>query len=277
MSYEAARLLAKRILGVNEMKAEVKAKPASTVMLLRDGRSGLEVFMVVRHHQVDFASGALVFPGGCMEESDAELAQSAARCPESPNLDVAARSLQVAAIRESFEECGILLARPDGAADLISGDRLRMIDRRAPFAEILRRENLTLAIDLLAPFAHWITPPFLPKRFDTHFFVTPAPRDQTVSHDGRETVDSIWISPQMALEEGKRGRFTLVFATERNLWKLARFSDCASTMAAAQSDPIVTVMPERIAAGQGYSLKIPAAAGYGGELFPISRAPSLRK
>jgi 8-oxo-dGTP pyrophosphatase MutT (NUDIX family) len=251
------------------MKAEVEAKPASTVMLLRDSGSGLEVFMVVRHHQIDFASGALVFPGGRMEESDVELAQSIAHCPQSLDLDVAARSLRVAAIRESFEECGILLARPDGAADLISAERLRMIDRRAPFAEILRRENLVLAIDLLVPFAHWITPPFVPKRFDTHFFVAPAPSDQVVAHDGRETVDSIWISPRAALEEGKRGRFTLVFATERNLWKLARFSDCASAMAAAKADPIVTVMPERIATEHGYSLKIPAAAGYGGELFPI--------
>jgi 8-oxo-dGTP pyrophosphatase MutT (NUDIX family) len=253
----------------NDMNAEVKAKPASTVMMLRDGGSGLEVFMVVRHHQIDFASGALVFPGGRMEESDAELAQSAAHCAQSIDPDVAARSLRVAAIRESFEECGILLARPHGASDLISAERLCTIDRRVPFAEILCRENLVLAIDLLVPFAHWITPPFMPKRFDTHFFVAPAPRNQIIVHDGRETVDSIWISPRMALEEGKRGRFTLVFATERNLWKLARFSDCASAIAAAQADPIVTVMPERIAAGHGHTLKIPAAAGYGGELFPI--------
>ena len=217
------------------MNAEVKAKLASTVMMLRDGGSGLEVFMVVRHHQIDFASGALVFPGGRMEESDAELAQSAAHCAPSIDPDVAARSLRVAAIRESFEECGILLARPHGAADLISAERLCTIDRRAPFAEILRRENLVLAIDLLVPFAHWITPPFMPKRFDTHFFVAPAPRNQIIVHDGRETVDSIWISPRMALEEGQRGRFTLVFATERNLWKLARFSDCASAIAAAQA------------------------------------------
>ena len=217
------------------MNAEVKAKLASTVMMLRDGGSGLEVFMVVRHHQIDFASGALVFPGGRMEESDAELAQSAAHCAPSIDPDVAARSLRVAAIRESFEECGILLARPHGAADLISAERLCTIDRRAPFAEILRRENLVLAIDLLVPFAHWITPPFMPKRFDTHFFVAPAPRNQIIVHDGRETVNSIWISPRMALEEGQRGRFTLVFATERNLWKLARFSDCASAIAAAQA------------------------------------------
>lgn len=252
-----------------EMKAEVKAKPASTVMLLRDGGSGLEVFMVVRHHQIDFASGALVFPGGRMEESDAELAQSAARCPQSLDLDVAARSLRVAAIRESFEECGILLARPVGTADLISAERLRTIDRNAPFPEILRRENLVLAIDLLVPFAHWITPPFMPKRFDTHFFIALVPHDQLITHDGRETVDSIWISPRIALEESKRGRFKIVFATERNLWKLSRFSDCASAVAAAKIDSIVTVMPERIAAGAGYCLKIPAAAGYGGDVFPI--------
>ena len=81
----------------------------------------------------------------------------------------------------------------------------------------------------------------------------------------------------MALEEGKRGRFTLVFATERNLWKLARFSDCGSVIAAARADPIVTVMPKRIATRRGYSLKIPNAAGYGGELFPIHRTPSLRE
>ncbi len=251
------------------MNAKVKAKPASTVMLLRDGGSGLEVFMVVRHHQIEFASGALVFPGGRMEDGDAQIAQSSANCPQSFDLDVAARSLRVAAIRESFEECGILMARPDGAADLISAERLRTIDRRTPFAEILRRENLVLAIDLLVPFAHWITPPFMPKRFDTHFFVALVPHDQIIAHDGREAVDSIWILPRVALEEGKRGRFTLVFATERNLWKLAHFSDCASAIAAARADPIVTVMPERIAGEHGYSLKIPAAAGYGGELFPI--------
>jgi hypothetical protein len=77
----------------------------------------------------------------------------------------------------------------------------------------------------------------------------------------------------MAREESKRGRFTLVFATERNLWKLARLS----VIAAARADPIVTVMPKRTATRQGYSLKIPNAAGYGGELFPIHRTPSLRE
>jgi 8-oxo-dGTP pyrophosphatase MutT (NUDIX family) len=238
-------------------------------MLLRDGPSGLEVFMVVRHHQIDFASGALVFPGGRMEEDDTALALSTTHCLHPDGLDVAARSFRVAAIRESFEECGILLARPAGTTELISADRLRGIDRGVPFAEILRRESLVLAIDLLVPFAHWITPPFMPKRFDTHFFIALAPDDQVMVHDGREAVDSIWISPRDALEDGKRGRFTIVFATERNLWKLARSADTPSAIAAAKADAIVTVMPERITTERGQSLKIPAAAGYGGEHFPI--------
>ena len=238
-------------------------------MLLRDGTSGLEVFMVVRHHQIDFASGALVFPGGRMEESDVALAQSAPHAQVCPGLDVAARSFRVAAIRESFEECGILLARPAGGPDLLPVERLRAIDRQAPLADILRREDLVLAIDLLVPFAHWITPPFAPKRFDTHFFMVLAPRDQAMAHDGREAVDSIWISPQQALADGKSGRFKLVFATERNLWKLTRFSNSAAAIAAAGSEPIVTVMPERVAMAGGQGLKIPATAGYGGELFSI--------
>jgi 8-oxo-dGTP pyrophosphatase MutT (NUDIX family) len=237
-------------------------------MLLRDGADGLEVFMVVRHHQIDFASGALVFPGGSMEDGDRTIAQSV-HCAQPAGLDATARSFRVAALRESFEECGILLARPAGASELIAAERLRPIDRETPLADILRRENLVLAVDLLAPFAHWITPPFMPKRFDTHFFLAAAPPDQAMAHDGREAVDSVWIAPRAALEDGKRGRFTIVFATERNLWKLARFADVRSALAAAQAESVVTVMPERIAAGEGFALKIPAAAGYGGEVFSI--------
>lgn len=251
------------------MQAKVEAKPASTIMLLRDGASGLEVFMVVRHHQIDFASGALVFPGGRMEEADVALARSEPHALIAPDLDVAARSFRVAAIRETFEECGLLLARPEGAGGLIPADRLRAIDRKVPFSEMLARERLVLAVDLLEPFAHWVTPTFMPKRFDTHFFLALAPHDQLIVHDGAEAVDSIWISPQQALDDGKRGRFKLVFATERNLWKLARWPDTASAIAAARSSPVVTVMPERVATESGQGLIIPAAADYGGNVFPI--------
>ena len=118
------------------------------------------------------------------------------------------------------------------------------------------------------PFARWITPAFLPKRFDTHFFLALAPSEQALAHDGREAVDSIWISPREALAE--RGRkFTVLFPTERNLWKLARHADAASALAAARAAPVVTVEPERIEVDGGPGLRIPAEAGYGGEAFSV--------
>ena len=111
----------------------------------------------------------------------------------------------------------------------------RTLDRAAPFAELMARESLAPAIDCLVPFAHWITPAFLPKRFDTHFFLALAPADQALAHDGREAVDSVWISPREALAEHGR-RFKLLFPTERNLWKLAAHADAASALAAARVD-----------------------------------------
>ncbi len=136
------------------------ARPASTIVLLRDGPAGLQTFMVVRHHEIDFASGALVFPGGRMEPADLELA--AAVGDDDPAL-----GLRIAAIREAFEECGVLFERAPGETGLVSAERARGLDRSIPFAELLARENLAPAVDRLVPFAHWITPAFLPKRFDT--------------------------------------------------------------------------------------------------------------
>ena len=164
------------------MNEPAPPRPASTIMLLRDGPAGLEAFMVVRHHQIDFASGALVFPGGRMEATDAELAGSLFGVdPLAP--------FKVAAIREAFEECGVLMARPPGEDGLVPPGRVENLDRAAPFAELLARENLAPAIDCLVPFAHWITPAFLPKRFDTHFFLALAPAGHALAHDGREAVE----------------------------------------------------------------------------------------
>ena len=108
----------------------------------------------------------------------------------------------------------------------------------------------------------------LPKRFDTHFFLALAPPGQALAHDGREAVDSVWISPREALaEHGKR--FKLLFPTERNLWKLAAHADAASALAAARASPVVTVLPEPVEVDGGPGLRIPAEAGYGGEVFSV--------
>jgi hypothetical protein len=177
-------------------------------------------------------------------------------------------SSKVAAIREAFEECGVLFARPEGDESLVPAARAAALDRAAPFAELMARQGLVPALDALVPFAHWITPDFVPKRFDTHFFLARAPADQALAHDGRETVDSVWIAPQEALaEHGKR--YKLLFPTFRNLWKLATQADVASGLAAARAAPVVTVLPEKITVDGGPGLKIPAEAGCGGEAFSV--------
>jgi 8-oxo-dGTP pyrophosphatase MutT (NUDIX family) len=199
---------------------EATARPAATVMLLRDGRAGIEVFMVVRHHAIDFASGALVFPGGRVEEADHDLAAGA--CPNPDGLGTEALAFRIAAIRETFEECGVLLARPHGSNRLVDAGALHRLEEQhraalnagsIGFDAVLESERLVPAPDLLVHFAHWITPSHQPKRYDTHFFLAAAPAEQLAVHDGWEAVESIWITPAQALADTETGRFKLVFDT----------------------------------------------------------------
>lgn len=235
------------------MSAPVPARPASTVLLLRDGAQGLEVFMVVRHHRIDFASGALVFPGGRVETSDAVLAGGDGSL-----------AFAVAAIRETWEECGVLLARP-GASATAEGE----------FAAMLAARGLVPDLTALAPFAHWITPVAVPKRFDTHFFLAAAPSDQNAVHDGGEAVDSVWIRPADALAAAEAGTRKVVFPTRMNLTKLARSNSVAEAFAAARAKPVVTVLPIQRDAPEGRYLRLPIEADYGGEEFLAGDPPSM--
>jgi 8-oxo-dGTP pyrophosphatase MutT (NUDIX family) len=247
----------------------VPARPASTAAIVRDAPGGVEVFMVVRHREIDFASGALVFPGGKVDAQDAGEAWRELAAEAPAGLD---RSLLVAAGRETFEEAGLVLARRRGEADLVdaaTADRLvaahrtRLIKGETQFADIVRAEGLTLALDAMVPFAHWITPEPLPKRFDTHFFLVAAPVGQLGAHDGGESVEGFWIAPRQALAEAEAGRHTLVFATRMNLAKLARHATVAEAVAAARTRPVVTVMPKVKHTPEGRWLQIPAEADYG--------------
>ncbi|WP_119418223.1 NUDIX hydrolase [Desertibaculum subflavum] len=260
---------------------EAAPLPSATVLLLRDAADGLEVFMVKRHHQIDFASGALVFPGGKLEKSDADPALRA-MTTGGEGLDDLTLSLRIAAIRESFEECGILLARPKGSSALLAGAEAEAVESRwraklnantATMTEMAAAEGLSLAVDTMVPFAHWITPVGLPKRFDTHFFVAATPPDQLAGHDGRESVDSVWISPAKAVSEADAGRVTLVFATRMNLVKLGRSATTAAALAAARGDKVVTVMPVVTKTEKGRVLRIPIEAGYGAAEFNVEGQP----
>ena len=244
---------------------ELLARPAATVVILRDGGAGIEVFMVVRHHEIDFASGALVFPGGKVDPHDADpawgpLAPYAAPAPD--------RAFVVAAARETFEEAGLVLARRRGTlAMLDAAEAHRLVEtyrgRETTFLELARNEDLLLATDLMVPFAHWITPVGQPKRFDTHFLLVAAPVSQLGAHDGEESVEGFWIAPSQALREAEAGARTLVLPTQMNLLKLARYRTVAEAVAQTRASPIVTVTPRIERTATGRTLHIPAEAGYG--------------
>ena len=252
------------------------ARPAATILLLRDGAQGLEVFMVVRHHAIDFASGALVFPGGRVEDSDHAYAAQRGAGPLG--------GFEIASIRETFEECGVLLARRHGESGLIGADVLKQVEDKhrdalnkgsIGFDAIMEEHRLTPANDLLVHYAHWITPANQPKRYDTQFYLAEAPAEHVAVHDGHEAVESIWIRPQDALTGCDEGRYTLVFATQMNLKKLARSNTVAEALAAAKSSTVVTVQPkpEKIDATRR-KLTIPAEAGYGGSEFIVDLPPA---
>ncbi len=250
------------------------ARPAATVLLLRDAPDGMEVFMVVRHHEIDFASGALVFPGGRVDPPDRAIADGP-RGGHVPGVVGDDLALRVAGIREVHEECGVLLARPRGDNGLIDAGRLAAMATGLTFAELLEREDLELATELMTPFAHWITPTTMPKRFDTHFFLAVAPADHLAVHDGAESVDSVWINPARALAEAVQGRWKLVFPTRLNLRKLAQWRVTAAAIEAARTNPIVTVMPETTRTPTGRIMRIPEAAGYGGSVFESTDPPAM--
>lgn len=249
------------------MSASPTLIPAATVLLLREADKGLQVFMVVRHHQIDFASGALVFPGGKIDPQD-QTPELKAHCRGADGLAGDALALRIGAIREAFEESGVLLARPEGEADFVPAARLRTFadwrerfnQRQASMLEFVRAERLQLAVDALVPFAHWITPDFMPKRFDTHFFVAAAPADHSALHDGGESVDSVWIAPQQALAESAKGKRTIIFPTRMNMEKLAK---CESLADALTARPIVTVQPWLEQQNGKTMLRIAPDAGYG--------------
>ncbi len=257
-------------------KEAVTPVPAATLMLIRDGANGLEVFMVERHHQIDFATGALVFPGGKIDKADYEPGIRN-RCENADRFSELELGLRVGGIREAFEECGVLLAHDAGGAGLVPAERLRglehyrqeLVEGKVTMLEFLLKENLVLLPENLVPFAHWITPPMVPKRFDTHFFIIEAPADHIALHDGHESVDSVWITPAKVLEEGDAGRRTVIFPTRMNVQKLGHSNSVKEALANARASKIVTVSPQMMKGENGPYLKIPEEAGYDVSIHPL--------
>jgi 8-oxo-dGTP pyrophosphatase MutT (NUDIX family) len=222
-------------------------REAATVAVVRDDADGLEVFMVRRTIDAVFSPGAHVFPGGALDPED-RMAAVEPRCDgfddatASAMLGVPAGGLGyfVAAARECFEEAGLLLARRDG--DLVT-DVDRYADHRdalnageRSLLEVCAAESLTLAVDLLMPFGHWITPIGPPRRFDTRFFVAPAPPGQDPSHDGWETTEGVWMRPADVLAAADRAEVDLIEPTRHTLQALATY-DAVDDVFATQGSP----------------------------------------
>jgi 8-oxo-dGTP pyrophosphatase MutT (NUDIX family) len=243
-------------------------QPAATVLLVRQVDK-FEVLMVKRHHQIDFASGALVFPGGKLDPDDAGSDwDDLVEAPE--GLGAVERGLRIAALREAFEESGLLLARTArggafAAPEALSGlheQRDAIAAGKTSFRQAIRDAGLILALDGLHRFAHWITPEGIGRRFDTHFFIAAAPDDQVAACDGWEAVEAVWLEPEAALAEGRAGLRQIIFPTRLNLEKLAESRSVDEALGAARARTIVTVTPRIISEDGTRVLVIPEEAGY---------------
>ena len=257
--------------------APVIPKPAASVLLLRDGPRGIEVFMVLRSPKLNFSSGALVFPGGKIDPEDGDPAL-AARSPGAEGLDGGDRTHRIAAIREAFEETGILLARRRGTDGPVAAADAALLEGRwrpgvhsgsVSFLRFLETEDLLLKTADLRHFAHWITPEPSERRFDVHFYLAAAPAGHEGAHDGSESVDSLWIRPGDALEDAAHGRRPLMFPTRSNLSRLARSATVAEALARAEEERVETVMTRIVTTPEGRVLRIPRSAGY-----PLSEIPA---
>ncbi|HEY8572431.1 NUDIX domain-containing protein [Phenylobacterium sp.] len=259
---------------MSEAAASSEIKPAATILLLRD-HPGFEVLMVKRHHQIDFASGALVFPGGKSHAGDHDAAW-ADHAVGYGDFDADQRALRIAAIREVFEEAGIILARRSDGSPM-GGEACPMEVReavdagRTAFLDVVKDLDARLDLDALTVFARWITPPLTPKRFDTWFYAVKAPDDQLAACDGRETVDAEWIAPSEALRLAETGERKVIFPTRMNLKLLAEASSAADAVARAAARTLVTVQPQIQSRASGRVLVLPPDAGYGVVEEPLER------
>ena len=193
-------------------KTPAEPRHASTVILLRDGSGGPEAYLLRRVKGMAFAGGMHVFPGGSVDPADAEAHTGWAGPPASQWArwfaadEPLARALVCAAVRETFEECGVLLAGPsehellaDVSSDEWEAERVALEAREQSLSELLDRRGLVLRADLLRPFAHWITPEVEPKRFDTRFFLAQMPAGQVCRHVGGEADERLWVRVKDAL------------------------------------------------------------------------------
>jgi 8-oxo-dGTP pyrophosphatase MutT (NUDIX family) len=258
----------------------VPLRDAATVLILRDGGDGLEVFMLKRNLNSDFVGGAYVFPGGGVDPHDrAEdlepLCEGRTDAEASRRLGIESGGLAfwVAAIRESFEEAGVLLAH-DATGAIVDLDDLanahRWADHRTEvdqgrrrLIEVCQAENLRLAVGGMHYFGHWITPEGSPRRYDTRFFLAAAPENQTPLHDDHEVIANEWLRPADGLARAEAGELMMLPPTLASLRAIARFETAAEALAAAtEIRHVPRILPRIIATDGGMRIALPGDPAY---------------
>ena len=232
-------------------------KQAATVLILRDGAEGLQVYLLRRTKGMPFAGGMTAYPGGGVDprDGDTEIAWAG----PAPDRWAAAfgcdqrlaRELVCAAVRETFEEAGVLLAGdpvsgevvPDVSGDDWEEQRQALLSRELSLAELLAARGLALRSDLLRPFAHWITPPIEPRRYDTKFFAAALPAGQEARDVSGEADEAAWLTPAAALAELSVGGRPMLPPTSHTLGQLEPFPDVAAALAGSPPQALHPIMP----------------------------------
>jgi 8-oxo-dGTP pyrophosphatase MutT (NUDIX family) len=248
------------------------ARHAATVILLRDGRRGLDVYLLRRHTSMAFAAGMHVFPGGSVDSRDGE--RSAAWAGRDAQAwgkvlgceEPLARALVCAAVRETFEESGVLLAGESGDAvvadttpDEWEDDRQALLDRSLSLAELLARRGLVLRSDLLRPWAHWITPEFESRRFDTRFFVAAVPSGQRARDVSGEADQAVWLSVADAVGGFGKGELPMLPPTIVALRELDAYDTVADVL--AEMTTVSPVLPRAVLDGDDVRLVVDGPEG----------------
>ena len=243
-----------------------KLRDASTVVLLRNANRGLETFMMCRHKKSGFMGGVHVFPGGKLDAQDMTDAlvgrvhnvtpEQIAHALNEPTEPTRAAGLLVAAVRETFEEAGVLLGSVQNRA-LVEEAR-DALNQKAPFPQLADQLGLQIDGALLQPYARWITPTIEKRRFDTRFFLAVLPEGQQATHDGNETTSAQWLSPQDAIQNMTTGGIKLAPPTLRTLQWLTGFEVADEAIADAASRPPPLVDPHVVTFGKdGWFLALP--------------------
>jgi 8-oxo-dGTP pyrophosphatase MutT (NUDIX family) len=266
-------------------------RDAATVILVRSGpgaagaagvagaagAAGVEVFLLRRTKALEFAPGACVFPGGSVDERDADPAIAAEGWVGPAPADLGrllgisaerARALVCAAVRETFEESGVLLAGPSPTelvpdSAVLAGERHRLLDGSLSLGELLSRHRLAVRADLLTPWARWITPEISPRRFDTWFFAAALPDGQLAglgTAGPGESDSGAWWRPSAALEAARAGEITLLPPTAVTLAELAAYQDIAGVL--AEQRVITPLMPTVVVEDERTWLAMPQAVEY---------------